>query len=131
VRRPGVRGCRGWRGVPAEGRRAPDDAVKGDQPKLFAQLRSLRWPQIPAADRTRNTGPGRRETRTVKAVTLHTPGIAFPHAQQAVRITRTRTTSTKTSYPEQILRLSLAHVDQAVIGSPAPIDARHGSPAAG
>jgi hypothetical protein len=70
-------------------------AVKGNQPKLFAQLKSLPWPQIPAADRTRNTGHGRRETRTVKAVTLHTPGgIGFPHAQQAVRITRTRTTTT-------------------------------------
>ena len=83
-------------------------AVKGNQPKLFAQLKSLPWPQIPAADRTRNTGHGRREARTVKAVTLHTPGgIAFPHAQQAVRITRTRTTSTKTSRETVYLTVSL------------------------
>ncbi len=39
----------------------------------------------------RDRGHGRRETRTVKAFTLATPGgIGFPHAQQAIRITRTR-----------------------------------------
>jgi hypothetical protein len=69
--------------------------VKGNQPTLHAQLKALPWPQIPAGNRTRDTGHGRRETRTVKAVTLHTPGgISFPHAEQAVRITRTRTTAT-------------------------------------
>jgi predicted transposase YbfD/YdcC len=73
-------------------------AVKGNQPTLFAQLKSLPWPEIPVGDRTRNRGHGRRETRTVKAVTPHTPGgIPFPHAQQAVRITRSRTTSAKTT----------------------------------
>jgi hypothetical protein len=35
-------------------------AVKGNQPKLFVQLKSLPWRQIPATDRTRNTGHGRR-----------------------------------------------------------------------
>jgi hypothetical protein len=66
--------------------------VKGNQPTLLAQLKTLPWPKIPVGDRTRDRGHGRRETRTVKAVTLHTPGgIAFPHAQQGARITRTRT----------------------------------------
>ena len=85
-------------------------AVKRNQPKLFAQLKTLPWPQIPAADRTHNTGHGRRETRTVKAVTLHTPGgIGFPHAEQAVRITRTRTSTTtgKTSRETVYLTVSL------------------------
>jgi predicted transposase YbfD/YdcC len=84
--------------------------VKGNQPTLFAQLKALPWPKIPAADRRRDTGHGRRETRTVKAVTLHTPGgIAFPHAQQAVRITRTRTNirSGKTSRETAYLTISL------------------------
>ncbi|MDU0294732.1 ISAs1 family transposase [Saccharothrix longispora] len=72
-------------------------AVKGNQPKLLTQLKSLPWPKIPVGDRTRDRGHGRRETRTVKAVTPRTPGgIAFPHAEQAVRITRSRTTSAKT-----------------------------------
>ena len=84
--------------------------VKANQPTLFAQLKALPWAQIPAGDRRRDRGHGRRETRTVKAVTLHTPGgIAFPHAQQAVRITRTRTNirSGKTSRETAYLTISL------------------------
>ena len=41
---------------------------------------------------------GRRDTRTLKAVTVQTPqGLGFPHAAQAVRITRTRTVRGKTT----------------------------------
>jgi predicted transposase YbfD/YdcC len=89
--------------------------VKANQPTLIAQLKALPWPEIPAGDRTRDRGHGRRETRTVKALTLHTPGgIGFPHAQQAVRITRTRTsvTSGKTSRETSYLTVSLP-ADQA------------------
>jgi predicted transposase YbfD/YdcC len=87
-------------------------AVKGNQPKLFAQLKSLPWPQIPAGDRTRSRGHGRRETRTVKALTLRIPGgILFPHAQQAVRVTRSRTTSTKTSRETVYFTVSLPASD--------------------
>jgi predicted transposase YbfD/YdcC len=82
--------------------------AKGNQPTLFTQLKALPWPQIPAGDRTRDTGHRRRETRTVKAVSVHTPGgIAFPHAQQAVRITRTRTIKGKTSRETAYLTVSL------------------------
>ncbi|MFD7657882.1 ISAs1 family transposase [Actinosynnema sp. NPDC059797] len=49
-------------------------AVKGNQPKLLAQLKSLPWPEIPVGDRARDRGHGRRETRTVKAVTPRAPG---------------------------------------------------------
>jgi hypothetical protein len=70
--------------------------AKGNQPRLFAQLKTLPWAQVPIGHQTRDAGHGRRETRTVKAITLHTPGgIGFPHAQQAIRITRTRTTITQ------------------------------------
>ncbi|MCS7480464.1 ISAs1 family transposase [Umezawaea endophytica] len=83
-------------------------AVKGNQPRLFAQLKSLPWPQIPAGDRTRDRGHGRRETRTVEAVTPHTPGgILFPHAEQAVRVTRSRTTNAKTSRETVYFTVSL------------------------
>lgn len=72
--------------------------VKGNQPTLLRQLKALPWAQIPIGHQTRAHGHGRRETRTVKAITVRTPGgIGFPHAQQAVRVTRTRTTSTGTS----------------------------------
>ncbi|MGW5669193.1 ISAs1 family transposase [Micromonospora sp. NPDC003776] len=87
--------------------------VKANQPTLHAQLKTLPWAQIPVGDQRRDTGHGRRETRTVKAVTIATPGgIAFPHAQQAVRITRTRTTRGKTSRETAYLTVSLA-ADQA------------------
>jgi predicted transposase YbfD/YdcC len=82
--------------------------AKGNQPTLHNQLKALPWARIPGGDRTRETGHGRKETRTVKAVTLHTPGgIAFPHAQQAVRITRTRTKHGKTSRETAYLITSL------------------------
>ncbi|NED53865.1 ISAs1 family transposase [Micromonospora aurantiaca] len=47
--------------------------VKANQPALFKQLKRLPWAQIPVGDRTRDRGHGRRETRTVKAVTVATP----------------------------------------------------------
>jgi predicted transposase YbfD/YdcC len=72
--------------------------AKGTQPTLHAQLKAVPWAQIPVGDRTGDRGHGRKETRTVKAVTLHIPGgIAFPRAQQAARIIRTRTVDGKTS----------------------------------
>lgn len=84
--------------------------AKGNQPTLFAQLKTLPWAQIPIGHQTRDHGHGRRETRTVKAVTVTTPGgIGFPHAAQAIRITRTRTTtkSGKTTREAAYLTISL------------------------
>jgi predicted transposase YbfD/YdcC len=60
--------------------------VKGNQPSLHAQLRQLPWRQIPVLDRTRDRGHGRVETRTLKVATV--PGLDFPHAVQALQITR-------------------------------------------
>jgi hypothetical protein len=53
--------------------------AKGNQPRLFAQLKTLPWAQIPIGHQTREAGHGRRETRTVKAVTVTPPaGSASP-----------------------------------------------------
>jgi predicted transposase YbfD/YdcC len=94
--------------------------VKGNQPTLFAQLKALPWAEIPAGHRSHDTGHGRRETRTVKAVTVATPGgIAFPHARQAIRITRTRTSGGKTSRETAYLTISLP-ASQAL-----PVDLQH------
>lgn len=82
--------------------------VKGNQPKLFAQLKALPWAQVPVGVQTRETGHGRKETRTVKALTVKTPGgLGFPCAQQAVRITRTRTIKGKTTRETAYLTISL------------------------
>ena len=83
-------------------------SVKANQPTLFTQLKRLPWAQVPIGDQRRDTGHGRNETRTVKALTVQTPGgIAFPHGQQAVRITRTRVVAGRTTRETAYLVLSL------------------------
>ena len=62
--------------------------VKHNQPLLHAQVRALPWRQVPAGSVTRGRGHGRAETRTLKAA--HVGGLDFPHARQAVKITRWR-----------------------------------------
>src|SRR5829696_5152812 len=53
---------------------------------LHPQLLRLPWRQIPVADRTRDRGHGRVETRRLQVTTV--AGLDFPHATQALRITR-------------------------------------------
>jgi hypothetical protein len=43
---------------------------------------------VPAGSTTRDTGHGRTETRTLKAA--HVSRLNFPHARQAIKITRRR-----------------------------------------
>jgi predicted transposase YbfD/YdcC len=82
--------------------------VKANQPTLHNLLKALPWAEVPVGDRRRDHGHGRQETRTVKALTDHTPGgLGFPHAEQAVRITRTRTIKGKTSRETAYLVVSL------------------------
>ncbi len=70
--------------------------VKGNQPRLRRQLAELPWRQLGEAHRRVETAHGRREIRTLKVVTI-AAGIEFPHARQAVQITRkTRPVSART-----------------------------------
>ena len=70
--------------------------VKGNQPGLRRQVAGLPWRQVEQAHRSAETGHGRREIRTLKVVTM-AAGIAFPHARQALQITRkTRPVSART-----------------------------------
>src|ERR1700688_4167932 len=62
--------------------------VKQNQPLLYARVKALPWRQVPAGSITREAGHGRTETRTVKAA--HVSGLDFPHACQAIKITRWR-----------------------------------------
>jgi len=61
--------------------------VKANHPTLLNRLRALPWKQIPVADHSHGKGHGRLESRTVK-VTGVAAGIGFPHARQAVQVTR-------------------------------------------
>jgi predicted transposase YbfD/YdcC len=60
--------------------------VKHNQPALHQQLKALPWSDIPVADRTRDRGHGRVELRRLQVTTV--AGLDFPHATQALRITR-------------------------------------------
>jgi predicted transposase YbfD/YdcC len=60
--------------------------VKANQPALQRQLKLLPWREVPVADHTRDRGHGRVETRRLQVTTI--AGLDFPHATQALRITR-------------------------------------------
>jgi predicted transposase YbfD/YdcC len=60
--------------------------VKANQPALHHQLATLPWRDIPTADHTRDRGHHRVETRRLQVTTV--AGLDFPHATQAIRITR-------------------------------------------
>ena len=62
--------------------------VKQNQPLLHAWIRALPWRQVPAGSITREKAHGRAGTRTVKAA--HVSHLDFPHARQAIKITRWR-----------------------------------------
>ena len=67
--------------------------VKGNQPKLHAQLAALPWRDVPVANISRDRGHGRVETRRLK-VTEVSVGLLFPYAVQAIQIHRRRRTLT-------------------------------------
>jgi len=72
--------------------------VKGNQPRLRRQLARLPWRQVETAHRSAETSHGRREIRILKVVTI-AAGIEFPHAAQAIQITRrTRPVSARTGH---------------------------------
>ena len=61
--------------------------MKRNQPTLRRQLAGLPWRQVQTGHRSVETGHGRRELHTLKIVTI-AAGIGFPHATQAIQITR-------------------------------------------
>jgi predicted transposase YbfD/YdcC len=63
--------------------------VKGNQPALRARLAALPWRQVPVAHQARDRGHGRHERRALK-ITSVSRGLLFPHAAQAIQITRRR-----------------------------------------
>jgi predicted transposase YbfD/YdcC len=77
--------------------------AKANQPGLSAQLTALPWTKVPTRTRTRSRdrGHGRVETRMVKATEVRA-GIDFPHAIQAVQITRRRSVAGKPAQTETV-----------------------------
>lgn len=91
--------------------------VKGNQPGLNRQLAALPWNQVPDGHRETDTSHGRKVTRTYKVVTI-AAGILFPHAAQAVRITRTRKrkASSKQATRETVYAVTSLTAEQAQPG---------------
>jgi predicted transposase YbfD/YdcC len=93
--------------------------IKRNQPGLHAQLAALPWRHVPVAYDKRERGHGRTERRTLK-VTAVAAGLAFPHAAQAIQITRRRKVkgkwSRETSYAVTSLTVTQAtHAQLAAI----------------
>ncbi|MFZ3475823.1 ISAs1 family transposase [Streptomyces sp. 4.24] len=65
--------------------------VKGNQPKLHTAIKALPWKEVTARCYDRERGHGRRETRSVRMLTVTGLGLDFPHVVQAVKILRHRT----------------------------------------
>ena len=61
--------------------------MKKNQPSLYAQIKNLPWRNIPVGHEQHDRGHGREEHRTLQAATV-AAGLAFPHAAQAIRVTR-------------------------------------------
>ncbi|MGW7328635.1 ISAs1 family transposase [Streptomyces sp. NPDC054840] len=65
--------------------------VKGNQPGLAAALRALPWKEVTFRRYDREAGHGRRETRSVRTLTVTDLGLAFPPPVQAAKILRHHT----------------------------------------
>jgi predicted transposase YbfD/YdcC len=89
--------------------------VKRNQPSFYAQLAALPWRDIPVAYDKRERRHGRTERRTLK-VTAVARGLAFPHAAQAIQITRRRKVkgnwSRETCYAVTSIGVTQASPDQ-------------------
>jgi predicted transposase YbfD/YdcC len=91
--------------------------VKNNQPKLRKQLAQLPWVDVPVTDTQNDRAHGRIEKRTLKVVTI-SAGILFPHAAQAIQVTRkvrqrsSRKWRTETVYAVTDLTAEQGHPDQ-------------------
>ncbi|WP_328624550.1 ISAs1 family transposase [Streptomyces sp. NBC_00353] len=65
--------------------------VKGNQPNLHAAVKTLPWKDVTARRYDRERGHGRRETRSVRTLTVTGLSLDFPHVVQAAKILRHRT----------------------------------------
>ena len=82
--------------------------VKRNQPRLHTQLATLPRRDVPKAYDKREPGHGRIERRTLKVASV-AAGLAFPHAAQAIQITRRRKLKQKWSRQTCYAVTSLTH----------------------
>jgi predicted transposase YbfD/YdcC len=86
--------------------------VKRNQPTLYRQLKALPWRKVPVQDETHDRGHGRYEIRRLQV--LSSDGLDFPHAAQAIRITRrVRNQKTKRSRTVTVYAITSLTAQQA------------------
>jgi predicted transposase YbfD/YdcC len=76
--------------------------VKGNQPTLRNQPKGLPWKDVPVGHTSASRGHGRVEKRAIKVVAVST-GILFPHALQAIQITRKTRKLTSKKWRTEVL----------------------------
>lgn len=87
--------------------------VKGNQPELRHQLEALPWNDVPIAHTSTDSGHGRAEHRSLKVASV-ARGIVFPHAAQAIQITRsTRKLGEPTWRTETVYAVTSLTAEQA------------------
>ena len=87
--------------------------VKNNQPKLRKQLAQLPWGDVPVTHTQQDRRHGRVEKRTLKVVTV-ADGIMFPHAAQAIQVTRkTRRRNSRKWRTETVYAVTDLTADQA------------------
>ncbi|MCX4642000.1 MULTISPECIES: ISAs1 family transposase [unclassified Streptomyces] len=89
--------------------------TKTNQSTCFAQLDGLDWMAVPIQHTASNTGHGRRESRSIKAVGIddNLGGIAFPHARLALRVHRRRKQTGKKETRETVYAVTSLDAHQA------------------
>lgn len=89
--------------------------IKGNQPTEFAQLKALPWDQIPVRHSVSETGHGRRESRSVKtmSVAANLDGIVFPEARTALRVHRRRKETGRKESRETVYAVTSLDAHQA------------------
>jgi predicted transposase YbfD/YdcC len=97
--------------------------IKRNQPTLHDRLRTLPWADVPAAEVTRDHGHGRDETRTLKAVTV--TDLDFPHAAQAIKISRWRQQKHRPASRETVYAVTDLTAEQATGADLARIARQH------
>jgi len=84
--------------------------IKGNQPNAYRRMKALPWAGIPVADVTRDRGHGRDETRALKVATVG--HLDFPHAAQALRISRWRREKNRQPSRETVYAITDLTADQ-------------------
>lgn len=86
--------------------------AKANRPRLLRELTTLPWSNVDVAATCTNTGHGRVETRTIKVV-RPPRRLSFPHARQAIRVTRHRRAHGHKPQTETIYAVTDLDFDQA------------------